>query len=62
MEVLRVYWWKHNCKDGQYSSSNVHRSVHVELKPDVNIPSSADDYVISVDELPGLEPEIIEGV
>lgn len=62
MEVLRVYWWKHNCKDGQYSSSKVHRSVHVELKPDVNIPSSADDYVISVDELPGLEPEIIEGV
>lgn len=33
MEVLRVYWWKHNCKDGQYSSSKVHRSVHVELKP-----------------------------
>ena len=32
------------------------------MKPDVNIPSSADDYVISVDELPGLEPEIIEGV
>lgn len=62
MEVLRVYWWKHNCKDGQYSSSKVHRSVHVELKPDVNIPSSADDYIISVDELPGLEPEIIEGV
>ena len=62
MEVLRVYWWKHNCKDGQYSSSKVHRSVHVELKPDVNIPSSADDYIISVDELPGLEQEIIEGV
>ena len=62
MEVLRVYWWKHNCKDGQYSSSKVHRSVHVELKPDVNIPSSADDYIISVDELSGLEPEIIEGV
>ena len=27
MEVLKVYWWKHNCKDGQYSSAKVHRLV-----------------------------------
>lgn len=61
MEVMRVYWWKHNCKDGQYSSARVHRSIHIDVKPGVDIPGCAEDYIISLDELPGLEPEIIEG-
>lgn len=25
MEVLRFYWWQHNCKSGQYASAKVHR-------------------------------------
>ncbi len=62
MEVVKLFWWKHNCKDGQYSSAKVHRSVHAALKDGVEIPSSADDYVITVDELDGLVPEIIDGV
>lgn len=33
MEVVRVYWWEHHCKDGQYSSAKVHRLLHVKLKP-----------------------------
>lgn len=32
MEVLKVIWWKHNCKSGQYSSAKVHRALKV--KPD----------------------------
>jgi len=32
MEVLKVVWWKHNCKSGQYSSAKVHRALTV--KPD----------------------------
>ncbi len=32
MEVLKVIWWKHNCKAGQYSSAKVHRTLTV--KPD----------------------------
>jgi CRISPR-associated protein Csd2 len=32
MEVLKVIWWKHNCKSGQYSSAKVHRALTV--KPD----------------------------
>lgn len=32
MEVLKVIWWKHNCKSGQYSSAKVHRTLKV--KPD----------------------------
>ncbi len=34
MEVLKVIWWKHNCKAGQYSSAKVHRTLTV--KPDGN--------------------------
>ena len=26
MEVVKLYWFRHNCKDGQYSSARVHRS------------------------------------
>ena len=29
MEVLKVIWWKHNCKSGQYSSAKVHRTLTV---------------------------------
>ena len=25
MEVCKLYWWKHNCAAGQYSSAKVHR-------------------------------------
>ena len=62
MEIIRLYWWKHNCKDGQYSSAKVHRSVHASLKEEVAVPSSWEDYEITVDTLEGLEPEIIDGV
>lgn len=30
MEVLKVIWWQHNCRSGQYSSAKVHRSLTVE--------------------------------
>ena len=62
MEVVKLFWWKHNCKDGQYSSAKVHRSVRVALKNEDTMPSCADDYVISLEELPGLEPEVMDGV
>lgn len=62
MEVVKLYWWQHNCKDGQYSSAKVHRSVHVEPKDTEAPPSSADDYTITLDELPGLTPEVIYGI
>lgn len=62
MEVVKVFWWQHNCKEGQYSSAKVHRSLKVALKSGVDVPSSADDYDITVEELSGLAPEVIEGV
>ena len=62
MEVVRLFWWQHNCKDGQYSSAKVHRSVHVSAKSTAALPSCAEDYEITLDELPGLVPEIIDGI
>lgn len=62
MEVVKLFWWKHNCKDGQYSSAKVHRSVKVTQKDAETIPSSVEDYTISLEPLPGLDPEIIDGV
>lgn len=50
MQVLKVIWWLHNCKSGQYSSAKVHASL--EVKPDGEI-----DLV----KLPDLLPEIVEG-
>ncbi|NDP48516.1 MAG: type I-C CRISPR-associated protein Cas7/Csd2 [Sulfuriferula multivorans] len=50
MEVLKVIWWKHNCKSGQYSSARAHRSLTV--KPDGSY---------SLSNLEDLTPEEIDG-
>lgn len=62
MEIVKLYWFKHNCKDGQYSSAKVHRSVNVKLKEGVAYPSCVEDYEVNVEPLPGLEYEEIEGI
>jgi CRISPR-associated protein Csd2 len=50
MEVLKVVWWKHSSKAGQYSSAKVHRTLSV--RPDGEI---------TLAPLEGLKPEIIDG-
>lgn len=62
MEVVRVYWWVHSCKDGQYSSAKVHRLLKVALKSGVDMPSSVADYDICLDSLPDLDCQQIEGM
>jgi CRISPR-associated protein Csd2 len=62
MEVVKLYWFKHNCKDGQYSSAKVHRSLHVTQKDESTIPASPEDYNMMLDPLAGLDVEIIDGV
>ena len=62
MEVVKLYWWQHNCKDGQYSSAKVHRLVNAALKEGVAEPTSAEDYVITVNTLEGLSCEEINGI
>lgn len=62
MEVVKIYWWKHHNKIGQYSSAKVHNSLKITLKEGVQIPTSVEDYDITIEPLAGLEPEIIEGI
>ena len=61
MEVVKVYWWEHNCRDGQYSSAKVHRSLHVHLKEGVMAPASVEDYIIELEEMKDLKCEVLEG-
>ena len=62
MEVVRVYWWRHNCKEGQYSSAKVHRSLEIRLRDSVLAPSTPEDYEYILHPLAGLEPEVMDGV
>lgn len=62
MEVVKLYWWKHNNKIGQYSSAKVHNSLQITQKDGVEYPKSAEDYDIKLTVLDGLEPEIIDGI
>lgn len=62
MEVVKVYWWKHNNKTGQYSAARVHKSLEIKLKEGIITPKSFDDYDIKLEKLDGLEPEIIDGI
>lgn len=55
MEVCRVYWCKHNCPSGQYSSAKVHRSLHINTSCEK--PGCFEDYSVSFGELPGLSVE-----
>lgn len=50
MEVLKVLWWKHNCKSGQHSSAKVHHSLTVQAGGGIQL-----------DTLDGMVPEIIDG-
>jgi CRISPR-associated protein Csd2 len=58
MEVIAVFWWQHNAKNGQYSSAVVHRSLDVTVKPEVSEPKKIEDYSIKLKRLSDLTPEI----
>ncbi|MDD2959747.1 MAG: type I CRISPR-associated protein Cas7, partial [Lachnospiraceae bacterium] len=62
MEVIKVFWWKHNSKSGQCSSAKVHRTLQIKRKDPNGIPASADDYQISVEPIEGLAMEEYEGL
>ena len=61
MVVNKLYWFKHNCKDGQYPSYCVHNSIKITKAGGVQVPKAFADYVIVREDLPGLECEEIEG-
>jgi CRISPR-associated protein Csd2 len=51
MEVLKVFWWQHNSKGGQYSSAKVHQTLQA-VKSDGSFELAT---------LDGLTPEVIDG-
>lgn len=52
MAVKKVFWWRHNCKSGQYSSAKVHKSLTVHADGSYTIDKAATE---------GLVPEVIDG-
>lgn len=56
MDVVNVYWWKHNCPSGQYSSAKVHDSL--KLSPKFSGAVRFEDCEVILTELEGLKPEI----
>ena len=50
MRVLKVFWWKHSSKPGQYSSAKVHATLKV-----------SPDGTYLLENLDGLIPEEIDG-
>jgi CRISPR-associated protein Csd2 len=61
MEVVKVFWWQHNCPNGQYSSAKVHRTLSVDAKLDRQTPANIDDYIIATRDFTDLKPEVLEG-
>ena len=61
MEVLKVIWWKHNCKSGQYSSAKVHRCLSVRAKSEGEEIQDISDCIIEVSSLDNLECNEYEG-
>lgn len=53
MVAHRIYWWEHNSKSGQYNSAKVHHSLKIK-EQDVY-----PYYSVEVEELAGINPEII---
>lgn len=58
MEVLKMFWWKHNCANGQYSSAKIQRTLKIDIKKSRS--SDINDYEIYTEDYPNLKPEIYE--
>jgi CRISPR-associated protein Csd2 len=56
MKVENVVWWKHNCKNGQYASADVHESIVIQADQNNKKP-----VVVIKTTLNGLSPVIYTG-
>lgn len=66
MEVVKLFWCRHNNKIGQYSSARVHHSLKVKRKEEFEneseLPASIDEYDIMMDIPDGLSVEEYAGL
>ena len=61
MVVQKVIWWKHNCKSGQYSSANVHKTLRSCIEAKGSIFDFSTIAVEDIKNLDGLIPELLNG-
>jgi CRISPR-associated protein Csd2 len=61
MAVYKVYWWEHNSPNGQYSSARVHNQLRIRVKDGIEEPKDINDYEITIEKLPELRIEEIDG-
>jgi len=54
MEIVKVIWWKHNCKVGQYSSAKVHRSLKIDVSENSILPK------VTIEPLAGLDTKVFD--
>ena len=52
MNVQKVYWWKHNCKTGQYPQIKVFKTL--DIQPQKEYPF----FTVTETPLPDLTPEV----
>lgn len=60
MEVCRLYWWKHDSKTPKYSSAKIHRQLEIKIKDGIGRPKSFNDYEITLNQIDGINAEIID--
>lgn len=60
MEVCKLFWWQHEEKTPKVSTAKIHRSVKV--KAEVDNPKSYNDYIVELEELDCVKPEVYEFV
>lgn len=59
MEVRQLYWWDHDCKTPAVSSAKIHRSLKITEKDPSKEPTCFEDYIIELEDIPGIvKPEI----
>lgn len=61
MEIVKVYWFKHNCPMGQYSASKTHKFTQAVVKEGVDIPNSLDDYDFVCTAPDDIEYQVVDG-
>ena len=57
--VVKLYWFRH---DGLGSAYDAHKSVRVALKEGITLPTSIDDYDITVTPVEGITMEVVDGI
>ncbi len=68
MQVLKLIWWEHNCKAGQYSSAKVHGKLKEIIEKRVKdnsinqlLEDVTEDKLTVMENGMSLKPEILEG-